>query len=53
MGIFLSLVQLLEQNSLVGSTDQVAKVMNNGVPSFADHQRSPLPERTGVAERLQ
>jgi hypothetical protein len=53
MDIFLLLVQLLEQNSLVGSTDKVAKVMNNGVPSFADHQRSPLPVPADVAERLQ
>ncbi|TVU00876.1 hypothetical protein EJB05_53678 [Eragrostis curvula] len=30
MDIFLSLVQLLEQNCLAGSTDQVTKVMNNG-----------------------
>ncbi|GJN26709.1 hypothetical protein PR202_gb14663 [Eleusine coracana subsp. coracana] len=30
MDIFLSLVQLLEQNSIVGSSDQVTKVMNNG-----------------------
>ncbi|GJN02032.1 hypothetical protein PR202_ga19345 [Eleusine coracana subsp. coracana] len=53
MDIFLSLVQLLEQNSLVGSSDQVTKVMNNGVPSFADHQRSLLPVPVGIAEQLQ
>uniref|UniRef100_A0A804RKC6 BHLH domain-containing protein n=2 Tax=Zea mays TaxID=4577 RepID=A0A804RKC6_MAIZE len=53
MDIFLSLVQLLEQNSLVRSTDQMAKVMNNGVPSFANHQRSPLLVPVGIPERLQ
>ena len=53
MDIFLSLVQLLEQNNLVRSTDQMAKIMNNGVPSFANHQRSPLPVPVGIAERLQ
>ncbi|PUZ48494.1 hypothetical protein GQ55_7G248900 [Panicum hallii var. hallii] len=53
MDIFLSLVQLLEQNSLVQSTEQMAKVMNNGVPSFTDHQLSPLPIPVGIAERLQ
>ncbi|RCV34980.1 hypothetical protein SETIT_7G202100v2 [Setaria italica] len=53
MDIFLSLVQLLEQNSLVRSNEQMAKVMNSGVPSFTDHQRSPLPIPVGVAERLQ
>ncbi|KAL6651211.1 hypothetical protein ACP70R_010136 [Stipagrostis hirtigluma subsp. patula] len=53
MDIFLSLVQLLEQNSLVRSTDQMAKVMNNGVPSFANHQRSPMPIPVGISERLQ
>ncbi|EES11275.1 hypothetical protein BDA96_06G198800 [Sorghum bicolor] len=53
MDIFLSLVKLLEQNSLVRSTDQMAKVMNNGVPSFANHQRSPMPVPVGIAERLQ
>uniref|UniRef100_A0A0A9G8U9 Uncharacterized protein n=1 Tax=Arundo donax TaxID=35708 RepID=A0A0A9G8U9_ARUDO len=53
MDIFLSLVQILEHNSLVRSTEQAAKVMNNGVPSFADHQRSPLPIPVGIAERLQ
>ncbi|XP_062186154.1 uncharacterized protein LOC133889712 isoform X2 [Phragmites australis] len=53
MDIFLSLVQLMEQNSLVPSTDQLTKVMNNGAPSFANHQRSPLPIPVGNAERLQ
>uniref|UniRef100_A0A0A9GBP6 BHLH domain-containing protein n=1 Tax=Arundo donax TaxID=35708 RepID=A0A0A9GBP6_ARUDO len=53
MDIFLSLVQLLEQNSLVRSTEQMAKVMNNGVPSFADQQRSPLAIPVGIAKRLQ
>ena len=53
MDIFSSLVQLLEQNNLVQSTDQMAKVMNNGFPSFANHQRSPLPVPVGIAERLQ
>lgn len=53
MDIFMSLVQLLEQNSLVRPTDQMAKVMNNGVPSFANHQRSPLLVPVGIPERLQ
>ena len=53
MDIFLSLVQLLEQNNLVQSTEQMAKIMNNGVPSFTDHQLSPLPIAVGIAERLQ
>ncbi|CAL5015398.1 unnamed protein product [Urochloa decumbens] len=53
MDIFLSLVQLLEQNSLVRSNEQMAKVMNNGVSSFVDHQRSPLPIPVGIAERMQ
>ncbi|KAF8651879.1 hypothetical protein HU200_063127 [Digitaria exilis] len=53
MDIFLSLVQLLEQNNIVRPTEQMAKVMNNGVPSFTDHQRSPLPIPVGIAERMQ
>ncbi|KAG2568095.1 hypothetical protein PVAP13_7NG291200 [Panicum virgatum] len=53
MDIFLSLVQLLEQNNLVQSTEQMAKIMNNGVPSFTDHQLSPLPIAVGIAEGLQ
>ncbi|WVZ86753.1 hypothetical protein U9M48_033489 [Paspalum notatum var. saurae] len=53
MDIFLSLVQLLEQNNLARSTDQMAKVMSSGVPSFANHQLSPLPVPVGIVERLQ
>ncbi|OEL35945.1 Transcription factor LHW [Dichanthelium oligosanthes] len=53
MDIFLSLVQLLEQNNHIRSTEQMAKVMNNGVPPFTDHQRSLLPIPVGIAERLQ
>ncbi|CAN6268933.1 unnamed protein product [Urochloa humidicola] len=53
MDIFLSLVQLLEQNSLMRSNEQMAKVMNNGLSSFIDHQRSPLPIPVGTAERMQ
>ncbi|CAL5030530.1 unnamed protein product [Urochloa decumbens] len=53
MDIFLSLVQLLEQNSLVRSNEQMTKFMNNGVSSFIDHQRSPLPIPVGIAERMQ
>lgn len=41
MDIFLSLVQLLQQNSRNRSSDQLVKVMNNGIPSFVDHQQSP------------
>ncbi|KAJ1272455.1 hypothetical protein BS78_06G202700 [Paspalum vaginatum] len=53
MDIFLSLVQLLEQNTLARSSDQMAKVMSSGVPSFANHQLSPLPVPVGITERLQ
>ncbi|KAL6882647.1 hypothetical protein ACP4OV_011337 [Aristida adscensionis] len=54
MDVFLSLVQLLEQNSLTRpTTDQMAKVMNNGVPSFANHQQCPVPIPVGIAETLQ
>ncbi|KAL6634910.1 hypothetical protein ACP70R_027581 [Stipagrostis hirtigluma subsp. patula] len=51
MDIFLSLVQLLQQNSLNRSSDQLAKVINNGVPSFAEHQQSPVSIPVGLAER--
>ncbi|XP_062226463.1 uncharacterized protein LOC133924777 isoform X2 [Phragmites australis] len=53
MDIFLSLVQLLEQNSLVRCTEPMTKVMNNGVSSFAGHQLPPLSIPVGIAERLQ
>lgn len=51
MDIFLSLVQLLQQNSLNRSSDQVAKVIRNGVPSFVEHQQSPMLIPVGLAER--
>lgn len=51
MDIFLSLVQLLQQNSLNRSSDQLAKVISNGVPSFAEHQQSPISIPVGLAER--
>ncbi|CAM0944712.1 unnamed protein product [Alopecurus aequalis] len=51
MDIFLSLVQLLQQNSLNRSSDQVAKVISNGVPSFVEHQQSPMLIPVGLAER--
>ncbi|RLN08237.1 hypothetical protein C2845_PM11G30420 [Panicum miliaceum] len=51
MDIFLSLVQLLQQNSLNRSSDQLAKVINNGVPSFAEHQQSPISIPVGLAGR--
>ncbi|PVH66778.1 hypothetical protein PAHAL_1G344600 [Panicum hallii] len=51
MDIFLSLVQLLQQNSLNRSSDQLTKVINNGVPSFAEHQQSPISIPVGLAGR--
>jgi hypothetical protein len=51
MDIFLSLVQLLQQNSLNRSSDQLAKVISSGVPSFAEHQQSPMLIPVGLAER--
>lgn len=51
MDIFLSLVQLLQQNSLNRSSDQLAKVISNGVPTFVDHQQSPMLIPVGLAER--
>ncbi|KAF0935990.1 hypothetical protein E2562_037753 [Oryza meyeriana var. granulata] len=51
MDIFLSLVQLLQQNSLNRSPDQIAKVIRNGVPSFAEHQQSPISVPVGLADR--
>jgi hypothetical protein len=51
MDIFLSLVQLLQQNSLNRSSDQLTKVINNGVPSFAEHQQSPISIPVGLARR--
>ncbi|CAL4884642.1 unnamed protein product [Urochloa decumbens] len=51
MDIFLSLVQLLQQNSLNRSTDQLTKVINNGIPSFAEHQQSPISIPVGLAGR--
>ncbi|KAF8768642.1 hypothetical protein HU200_007193 [Digitaria exilis] len=51
MDIFLSLVQLLQQNSLNRSSDQLTKVINNGVPSFAEHQQSPMSIPVGLAGR--
>jgi hypothetical protein len=51
MDIFLSLVQLLQQNSLNRSSDQLTKVISNGVPSFAEHQQSPISIPVGLAGR--
>ncbi|PUZ77022.1 hypothetical protein GQ55_1G337600 [Panicum hallii var. hallii] len=51
MDIFLSLVQLLQQNSLNRSSDRLTKVINNGVPSFAEHQQSPISIPVGLAGR--
>ncbi|TVU27980.1 hypothetical protein EJB05_19486 [Eragrostis curvula] len=51
MDIFLSLVQLLQQNSLNRSSEQLTKVINNGVPSFAKHQQSPISIPVGLAGR--
>lgn len=51
MDIFLSLVQLLQQNSLNRSSDELAKVIRNGVPSFVEHQQSPMLIPVGLAER--
>ncbi|XP_006647675.1 transcription factor bHLH157-like [Oryza brachyantha] len=51
MDIFLSLVQLLQQNSLNRSPDQIAKVIRNGVPSFAEHQQSPISVPVALADR--
>jgi hypothetical protein len=51
MDIFLSLVQLLQQNSLNRSSDQISKVIRNGVPSFAEHQQSPISVPVGLADR--
>ncbi|KAE8812707.1 putative basic helix-loop-helix protein [Hordeum vulgare] len=51
MDIFLSLVQLLQQNSHNRSSDQLAKVISNGVRSFAEHQQSPMLVPVGLAER--
>ncbi|XP_066319159.1 transcription factor LHW-like isoform X3 [Miscanthus floridulus] len=51
MDIFLSLVQLLQQNSLNRSSDQLTKVMNNGIPSFAEHQQPPVSIPVGLAGR--
>uniref|UniRef100_A0A0D9VJE5 BHLH domain-containing protein n=1 Tax=Leersia perrieri TaxID=77586 RepID=A0A0D9VJE5_9ORYZ len=51
MDIFLSLIQLLQQNSLNQSPDQIAKVIRNGVPSFAEHQQSPISVPVGLADR--
>ncbi|WVZ74238.1 hypothetical protein U9M48_022447 [Paspalum notatum var. saurae] len=51
MDIFLSLVQLLQQNSLNRSSDQLTKVINNGIPSFAEYQQSPVSIPVGLAGR--
>ena len=51
MDIFLSLVQLLQQNSHNRSSDQLTKVINNGVPSFAEHQQTPISIPVGLAGR--
>ncbi|XP_062219887.1 uncharacterized protein LOC133919495 isoform X2 [Phragmites australis] len=51
MDIFLSLVQLLQQNSLNRSSEQLTKVINNGIPSFAEHQQSPISFPVGLAGR--
>ncbi|XP_048535288.1 uncharacterized protein LOC125514082 isoform X2 [Triticum urartu] len=51
MDIFLSLVQLLQQNSHSRSSDQLAKVISSGVRSFAEHQQSPMLIPVGLAER--
>ncbi|XP_062222473.1 uncharacterized protein LOC133921559 isoform X2 [Phragmites australis] len=51
MDIFLSLVQLLQQNSLNRSSEQLTKVINIGVPSFAEHQESPVSIPVGLAGR--
>ncbi|KAJ1280553.1 hypothetical protein BS78_04G242000 [Paspalum vaginatum] len=51
MDIFLSLVQLLQQNSLNRSSDQLTKVINNGIPSFAEHQQCPVSIPVGLAGR--
>lgn len=51
MDIFLSLVQLLQQNSHNRSSDQLAKVISSGVRSFAEHQQSPMLIPVGLAER--
>jgi hypothetical protein len=51
MDIFLSLVQLLQQNSLNRSSEQLTKVISNGVPSFAEHQQSPISIPVGLAGR--
>ncbi|KAL5208889.1 hypothetical protein ABZP36_033324 [Zizania latifolia] len=51
MDIFLSLVQLLQQNSLNRSPDQIAKVIRNGAPSFAEHQQYPISVPVGFAGR--
>ncbi|XP_010919293.2 transcription factor EMB1444 [Elaeis guineensis] len=41
MDIFLSLVQLLQQTSSARSSDQPAKVIDKGVPTFSNYQQSP------------
>lgn len=51
MDIFLSLVQLLQQNSLNRSSYQLTKVMNNGIPSFAEHRQPPVSIPVGLAGR--
>ncbi|CAO2048008.1 unnamed protein product [Urochloa humidicola] len=51
MDIFLSLVQLLQQNSLNRSSDELTKAINNGILSFAEHQQSPVSIPVGLAGR--
>ncbi|CAL9757823.1 unnamed protein product [Musa acuminata subsp. burmannicoides] len=42
MDIFLSLIQLLQQNSCLRSGDLASKVVNKGAPMFPSHHQSPV-----------
>ena len=53
MDIFLSLVQLLQQTSSTRSSDQLAKIMDKGAPTFANYQHSPMSIPISLADRLQ
>ncbi|XP_008806930.2 transcription factor bHLH155-like isoform X2 [Phoenix dactylifera] len=52
MDIFLSLVQLLQQTSSARSSDQPAKVIDKGAPTFTNYQQSPVSIPISLEDRL-
>ncbi|WOL07526.1 hypothetical protein Cni_G16270 [Canna indica] len=53
MDIFLSLIQLLQQNSCLRSGDLITKVVDKEAPQFPSCHQSPISIPAGIPNRLQ